>query len=122
MDRSVLLALAFAFCVAVGPASAQEGTRCLVFTGTADSLGKTKAVAGSIASLREAIDKWKKDNAITGPVTETADKPTPHPYWRSTISPELMLPPDVVSDTSYTLCWKGVVSPVVCSSGARVCW
>jgi hypothetical protein len=24
-----------------------------------------------------------------------------------------VLPPDVVSDTAYTICWTGVVSPVV---------
>jgi hypothetical protein len=28
----------------------------------------------------------------------------------------------VITDTSYTLCWRGVVSPVVCTSGAKVCW
>jgi hypothetical protein len=27
-----------------------------------------------------------------------------------------------VSDSAYTLCWKGVVSPVVCTSGAKLCW
>jgi hypothetical protein len=27
-----------------------------------------------------------------------------------------------VTAKSYTVCWKGVVSPVVCTSGAKVCW
>jgi hypothetical protein len=36
--------------------------------------------------------------------------------------PGLFLPPDVVTDASYTLCWKGVVSPVVCTSGTKLCW
>ena len=71
--------------------------------------------------LREAIDKWKTDNNVTGPVRETLEKPTPNPYWRSSVSPHLLLPPDVVSDSAYTICWAGVVSPVVCISGARVC-
>ena len=72
--------------------------------------------------LREAIDKWKTDNNVTGPVRETPHKPAPNPYWRSSISPHLLLPPDVVSDSAYTICWTGVVSPVVCTSGAQVCF
>jgi hypothetical protein len=27
-----------------------------------------------------------------------------------------------LSDSAYTICWTGVVSPVVCTSGAKVCW
>ena len=37
-------------------------------------------------------------------------------------SPDLFLAPDVITDSAYTVCWKGVVSPVVCTSGAKVCW
>ena len=96
--------------------------RCIVISGTADALGKNNAIEKSLKSLREAIDKWKTDNNVTGPVRETPHKPTPNPYWRSSISPHLLLPPDVVSDSAHTICWKGVVSPVVCTSGARVCW
>jgi len=28
----------------------------------------------------------------------------------------------VVTPKSYTVCWHGVISPVVCTSGAKVCW
>ena len=91
-------------------------------SGTADALRKAKAVDDSLVALQDAITKWKTDNAITGVVTQTAQKPEPHPYWRSAVAPELFLPPDVVTDTTYTLCWKGVVSPVVCTSGTKVCW
>src|SRR5262249_20123885 len=101
------------------PAAAQQ--RCVFFSGTADSLGKSRAVEDSLGSLKEAIDKWKAESNVSGPVTQIAQKPNPHPYWRTTVSPELFLPPDVVSDTAYTVCWKGVVSPVVCTSGAKVC-
>lgn len=97
-------------------------TRCLFFAGTADALLKSNAVDESLKSLREAIDKWKAENGVTGPVSETAEKPQPHPYWQSSVSSSLFLAPDVVSDTAYTLCWKGVVSPVVCTSGAKLCW
>ena len=97
-------------------------TRCVVIAGTADALGKDNAVEKSVKSLREAIDKWKIENGVTGPVSETAEKPAPNPYWRSSISPHLLLPPDVVSNSAYTICWTGVVSPVVCTSGAQVCF
>ena len=96
--------------------------RCLIFSGTADSIRKARAVEESLEGLREAIDKWKLENGIVGPVTETPQRPEPRPYWRSSISEDLFLTPDIISDTAYTLCWKGVVSPVVCTSGTKVCW
>ncbi len=122
MGRSALLAMVVACCAWVGPALAQDGTRCLFFSGTSNSIRKAKAAEEALTALRDAIDKWKTDNAVTGLVTETPQRPEPRPYWRSTISPELMLPPDIISETAYTICWKGVVSPVVCTSGAKVCW
>jgi len=97
-------------------------TRCVIISGTADALGKNNAVAAALKSLREAIDKWKADNGVTGPVSETAEKPQPHPYWRRSVASYLLLPPDVVSDSAYTTCWTGVVSPVVCTSGTQLCW
>jgi hypothetical protein len=122
MRQSLLLAvLAFA-CWALPSHGSAAFNRCLFFAGTADALVKSNAVEESQKSLREAIDKWKVDNGVTGPVSETAQKPQPHPYWRSEVDPSLFLPPDVVTDASYTLCWKGVVSPVVCTTGAKLCW
>ena len=108
MRRSGLLAMVVAAgCGLVTPAAAVP--RCLYISGTADALRKAKAVDDSLVALQDAITKWKTDNAITGVVTQTAQKPEPHPYWRSAVAPELFLPPDVVTDTTYTLCWKGVV-------------
>ena len=49
-------------------------SRCVVISGTADALGKDNAVEKSVKSLREAIDKWKIENGVTGPVSETAEK------------------------------------------------
>ena len=121
MRRCLMLAVAAAACCAP-LAQAAAAPRCLIFSGTADGFGRTKAVQESVASLREAIDKWKASNGITGPVTETAEKPQPHPYWRSTVAPNQFYTPDVVTDTAYTICWQGVVSPVVCTSGAKLCW
>ena len=122
MRPSLLLAVVdLACCGMPFPVSAQF-TRCIFISGTADALVKTNAVEASQKSLREAIDKWKADNGVTAPVSEYAQKPRPVPYWRSEVDPSLFLPPDVVSDTAYTLCWKGVVSPVVCTTGAKLCW
>jgi len=120
MPRSLLLALV-AFAVCASPVSAAF-TRCKHFSGSADAIIKSKAVDGSQKALRDVIDKWKGENGVTGPVSEIAEKPRPVPYWRSEIDPSLFLAPDVVTDASYTPCWKGVVSPVVCTSGAKLCW
>jgi hypothetical protein len=122
MRRSLLLAMVAFACWGMSFPASAAFTRCMFFSGTADALVKSNAVDGSLKSLREAIDKWKAENGVTGPVTEMAEKPRPHPYWRSEISPHLFLSPDTVSDSAYTLCWKGVVSPVVCTSGAKLCW
>jgi hypothetical protein len=122
MRPSLLLAVVALACWGMPfPVSAQL-TRCIFISGTADALVKPNAVEASQKSLREAIDKWKADNGVTTPVSEYAQKPRPVPYWRSEVDPSLFLPPDVVSDTAYTLCWKGVVSPVVCTTGAKLCW
>jgi hypothetical protein len=123
MRLSVVLITIIICCYSgLGSAASAQTTRCLYISGTADGLRKSKAIEDSLASLAEAISKLKTDNGIAGPMTQTAMKPEPHPYWRSTVSPELLLPPDTVTDTTYTLCWKGVVSPVVCTTGAQVCW
>ena len=29
---------------------------------------------------------------------------------------------DEGTDQVYTICWKGVVSPAVCTSGTEICW
>ena len=122
MRPSILFALMTVFwwgmpCVI---ATAQE--RCVSVRATDDAINKNRGVEKSLKSLRAVIDEWKADNGITGSVIETAQKPEPHPFWRSSVPSHAFLPPDVVSDSAYTICWSGVVSPVVCSSGARLCW
>ena len=97
-------------------------TQCVSFSDTIDGVNKDRAVEKSLKSLDEQIEKWKADNGVTGPVTVTAEKPQPHPFWRSSVPSHALLPPDVVSDSAYTICWTGVVSPVVCTSGTKLCW
>jgi hypothetical protein len=97
-------------------------TQCVSFSDTIDGINKGRAVEKSLKSLEDQINKWKADKGVTGPVTVTAERPKPQPFWRSSVPSHALLPPDVVSDRAYTVCWSGVVSPVVCISGARLCW
>jgi len=122
MRRSILLALMAILCWSTPCTIAAAQTGCLSFTDTIDGVNKDRAVEKSLKSLDEQIEKWKADNGVTSPVTVTAKKPQPHPFWRTSVPAYALLPPDVVSDVAYTICWTGVVSPVVCTSGARVCW
>ena len=110
-------ALAIAgLCVAVAPANAAG---CSQLVGTADGWDKSDALSGSQAALAQEVNDFKKGK---GAVTVTAMKARPRPYWRESVSDDLYVKPDVVTAKSYTVCWHGVVSPVVCTSGAKVCW
>lgn len=101
-----------------GPALARG--QCLLFTGTADGLDKGEAVDGSRDALNEEVTDWKKQHHVTH-IDLSPFKPHPKPYWRTVVTSDLYVRPDVVSKHIYTLCWHGVVSPVVCTSGARYC-
>jgi len=86
-----------------------------------DGLQKQMAVEASRSSLEDAIRQWESKNGVAA-VDVKAAKPVPRPYWRSSVRPFLVLTPDEMSDRAYTICWQGVISPVVCTSGAEVCW
>ena len=123
MRLSILLALMAGVSCWITPCtSAAAQTRCVSFSDSIDGVNKDRAVEKSLKSLHEQIEKWKADNGVTGPVTLTAEEPQPHPFLRRSVPAFALLPPDVVSDTAYTICWTGVISPVVCTSGARLCW
>jgi len=94
---------------------------CSKFIGTADGWDKGDAVSGSQAALAGAIAEFKTKNK-GGALSVSAMRATPQPYWRESVSADLYVKPDVVTAKSYTVCWHGVVSPVVCTSGAKVCW
>ena len=117
--RGFALALmAAGLCLAQG-ATAQAG--CVGLNGTADGVNKATAVARSQNALATAIQDYKASKRISA-VSVSAMRPRPQPYWRTTVSPDLYQKPDVVTSKSYTVCWSGVISPTVCSSGARICW
>jgi len=120
--RSFLCVSAYALvavglCVAAAVPAKAGGCNKLI--GTADGWNKPDALSGAQSALAEAVVEFKKGK---GAVTVTAMRAKPQPYWRESVSAELYLKPDVVTAKSHTVCWKGVVSPVVCTSGAKVCW
>jgi hypothetical protein len=105
---------------ATGPAAA-GGKKCLDISGTGDGINKQVAVESSRSAIQTEIEKLQTENHVTT-VESKAWKPDPRPYWRNSVSDYLFLPPDEVTDQVYTICWKGVVSPAVCTSGTEVCW
>lgn len=113
-----LALLAAGFCLAQG-AKAQAG--CVGLNGTADGVNKSTAVSRSQNALAEAVQEFKASKGIQS-VSITPMRPRPQPYWRDSVSPGLYQKPDIVTSQSHTLCWSGVISPSVCSSGAKVCW
>jgi len=117
--RTIKLALvAASLCMAESmPASAA----CVVLAGTADGFDKETAVSRAQLSLDDYIKQYKTENHL-GAVTVKAMRAEPQPYWRGRVSENMMYHPDIVTEKSYTVCWQGVVSTYVCTSGAQVCW
>jgi hypothetical protein len=110
--------VAAGLCVAQGtPAPAA----CVVLAGTADGFDKETAVSRAQLSLDDYIKQYKAENHL-GAVTVKAMRAEPQPYWRGRVSENMMYHPDIVNEKSYTVCWQGVVSTYVCTSGAQVCW
>ena len=104
--------------LSVMPVSVSEAG-CTKVLGTADGWGKADAVAGAQAALAGAVNDFRAKRAV---VSVSASRPRPQPYWRDKVTADLYFKPDVVTARSHTVCWRGVVSPVVCTAGAAVCW
>jgi len=113
-----LALIAASLCFAQG---ARANAGCLGFSGTADGFDQETGVSRAQLALADAITEYKKQRKL-GHVTVTAMRATPQPYWRSSVWDSLFYHPDIVKSDSYTICWQGVVSPYVCTSGAKVCW
>lgn len=121
--RSYLRGLAFALtaaglCVAQG-ATAQAG--CVLLAGTADGMDRQTAVSRAQSALAGAIVDFKAQKRIRS-VSVRAMRAKPQPYWRGSVSANLYQKPDIVTSRSHTICWSGVFSPSVCTSGAKICW
>jgi hypothetical protein len=117
--RGLALALmAAGLCVAQG-APAWAG--CVGLSGTADGFDKETAVSRAQLALSDYIKEYKAAKKL-GVVTVSAQRAEPQPYWRPYVSDNMYYHPDIVNAKSYTICWQGVVSPYVCTSGAKICW
>jgi hypothetical protein len=119
--RSCIRVLCVAMSIATLPA-VQASAACAILNASADGWSKEEASGAARAALQETIASWKTKNAITSAISETPQKPEPRPYWRTTVSPDLLLTPDIVTSSDYTVCWKGVISKAVCTSGTKLCW
>lgn len=94
---------------------------CLGFSGTADGFDQATGISRAQLALADAITEFKASKKLRT-VTVSAMRAKPQPYWRDSVSADLFYKPDIVKSNSYTICWHGVVSPYVCTSGAKVCW
>jgi hypothetical protein len=101
--------------------SGPAGAGCMGFSGTADGFDQETAVSRAQAAVAQAIVDYRTQKRL-GAGTITAMRMQPQPYWRDSVSPDLFHKPDIVNSNSYTVCWSGVVSPYVCTSGAKACW
>ena len=120
----VWIASATIFLVCATWAQAQQDPvtrRCLLISGTGDGLAKEAAKEAAQSALDGAIADLQVQQNFTA-YTAIPWKPEPKPYWRSSIGEHLLLPPDEITDQRHTICWRGVVSPAVCTSGSKVCW
>ena len=117
--RVLALALMTAgLCLAQGaPASAG----CVGLSGTADGFDKETAVSRAQLALSDYIKEYKAAKHL-GTVSVSPMRAQPEPYWRGSVSENMMYRPDIVDAKSYTICWQGVISPYVCTSGAKACW
>lgn len=115
---SWFLLVAVGMCVALNtPASAG----CVGLAGTADGFDKETAVSRAQLALDDYIQQYKAENHLEA-FTVSAMRAEPQPYWRGKVTENMMHRPDIVTEESHTVCWQGVVSTYVCTSGARVCW
>jgi hypothetical protein len=118
--RGLALALMAAGLCAAQSAPALAGG-CVGLAGTADGFDKETAVSRAQLALADYIKQYKAQKRL-GSVTVTAQRAEPQPYWRPYVSDNMYYHPDIVNAKSYTICWQGVVSPFVCTSGAKICW
>jgi hypothetical protein len=94
---------------------------CTGFSGTADGFDRETAISRAQLALADAVAGFKAQKKLAS-VQVTGMKAKPQPYWRDSVSADLFRGPPIVKSNSYTICWTGVISPFVCTSGAKVCW
>ena len=118
ISRIAVSALAVAGIAMATPQAAHAG--CTLLSGTADGLNKKQAVTRSRQALHDYVVAFKRRPGMRN-ATVTPAKAPPNPYWRKGVARHLYLKPDLRTSRSYTVCWEGVISPAVCTSGAKLC-
>jgi len=109
--------------------SAPTQAGCVGASGTADGSDKETAVSRAQQALDDYVQQYKAANHLDA-INVSAMRVSPQPYWRSSVSDDQfcfgihcgIYKPDIVTAHSYTICWHGVVSRYVCTSGAKICW
>jgi len=94
---------------------------CIGLSGTADGFDQETGISRAQLALSDAVKDYKIQKRLHT-VTVSPMRAKPQPYWRDSVSADLFYKPDIVKSNSYTICWHGVVSPYVCTSGAKLCW
>jgi len=105
------IAVACALLMASPPVHAADKD-CHQFAVTADSETKEGASARAQNGLESTIAKWRfemgwRSGWRAETVTIEAFEPEPEPYWRFRVRDELFFRPDIVTETSHTVCWEG---------------
>jgi len=118
MSRFAIAALALAGVVMATPQAAHAG--CTLLSGTADGFTKQQAVTRAQQALNGYVATFRRRPGMRNATVAPAKAP-PNPYWRSQVGRHLYLRPDVRTRRSHTTCWEGVISPAVCTSGAKIC-
>jgi hypothetical protein len=122
--RSYKRVLGLALIAAVvncGAQAAPANVTCQEFSRTFPGGDLVTAIAGAQGALADAIKQFRMEKKV-GPIIVTAMRAEPQPYWRDVVTENLFYKPDIVKPTSYTVCWRGVIAPAVCTSGAKACW
>jgi len=118
ISRIAVSALALAGIAMATPQAAHAG--CTLLSGTADGLNKQQAVTRSRQALNDYVVAFKRRRGMRGATVSPAKAP-PNPYWRKGVARHLYLKPDLRTRRAHTVCWEGVISPAVCTSGAQLC-
>jgi hypothetical protein len=111
---------------AAEPAPEPPKRECHLFGVTWDGGSRAAAQKRSQNALKKTISDWRRKQGrrsgwLSEGVTIEAHRMRPNPYWRSRVDANLYYRPNARTATSYTVCWKGVISTAVCTSGAKVC-
>ncbi len=90
---------------------------------TNSGLTKGRALAASQAAVKSRAQELKAKHGWRR-VSIAAVKVKTDPFWkavRPVVPDNIIFRPDIRTSYAHTTCWPGVVVPIVCTSGARIC-